>query len=73
MSILKLFTWEVFFVRGSSSRFVWNIDNPMVLFKLLIDIGLILLSIYVLILIIKVSKRGIKALEIYLAKNQDKL
>ncbi|MCT4543673.1 MAG: hypothetical protein N4A63_09040 [Vallitalea sp.] len=60
-------------MRGSSSRFVWNIDNPMVLFKLLIDIGLILLSIYVLILIIKVSKRGIKALEIYLAKNQDKL
>jgi hypothetical protein len=60
-----------------TSRLNWKIDNPMVnfisTFYLLVYIGLTALAIYVLIIIIKLAKKGVKALDIYIAKNQDKL
>ena len=40
------------------------------LFMTLFYIGLTALSIYIMILLIKVMRRGIKALDIYLAKNK---
>jgi hypothetical protein len=52
---------------------VGGITSLISIFNLAIWIGLIALAIYIFILIVKVAKRGIKALDIYIERNQDKL
>lgn len=57
-----------------------QLSNPIVsvfgiisIFNVLIFLGMLALTIYIMVLVIKVARRGIKALDIYIEKNKDRM